>query len=456
MPSLRKIILVSHTHWDREWYLPFEEFRWQLVKTLDQLIDLMESNPNYTRFTLDGQTILLDDYLEIRPENTDRLKRLVTAGRLQIGPWYVLADEFLVSGEALVRNLLYGHQAKHRFGKIMPIGYVPDAFGHIAQLPQLLKGFNISSSIWWRGLEDQGKTLPTELCWQSPDGSEVLLVHLRTSYATAANLPNSIDATLAQLLMPMNVLSLRATSSAILLMNGSDHLPPQPFLPDLIKKLNQRLKSKDLLQGRTVSQLIKELGKSPISLEITGVSELSPFIDELFAEFIKELHGTIVQHGTLNDYLKIVRDEVNEATLPIIKGEQHASKYIPILPGVFSARLYLKQANFITQQLLERWVEPFATIAWWHGAEYPTTSLRRAWQLLLQNHPHDSICGCSVDATHADMERRFAWSQQIGNQILGEAIHHLNNQIQSQPPSSNTSRMQPTSSPKLRNRSPPC
>ncbi|MFX0079922.1 MAG: hypothetical protein ACFE8O_11840, partial [Candidatus Hermodarchaeota archaeon] len=242
MPPLRTVIVVSHTHWDREWYLPFEDFRWQLVKTLDQLIELMEQNLQYKYFNLDGQTILLDDYLELRPQNRSRLKKLIASNRFQIGPWYVLADEFLVSGEVLVRNLLYGHKIASQFGKVMPIGYVPDAFGHIAQLPQILKGFDIDSTVWWRGFEDSGKTLPTELRWRAPDGSEVLLVHLRTSYSTAANLPNSVDAALAQLLMPMNLLALNATSSAILLMNGSDHLPPQPFLPDLLDAINQRLK----------------------------------------------------------------------------------------------------------------------------------------------------------------------------------------------------------------------
>ncbi|MFW9935764.1 MAG: alpha-mannosidase [Candidatus Thorarchaeota archaeon] len=434
MPKLQKVIIVSHTHWDREWYLPFEDFRWLLVKTLDQLIDLMETNPQYRYFTLDGQTIVLDDYLELRPENHNRLKQLITQNRIQTGPWYVLADEFLVSGEALVRNLLHGHRIARQFGNPMAIGYVPDTFGHIAQLPQIFKGFDINTSIWWRGLEDGGKTLPTELRWQAPDGSEVLLVHLRSSYSTAANLPNSVDSALAQLLMPLNVLALRGTSSAVLLMNGSDHLTPQPFLPDLIAALNKRFQSSDILQGKTVSQLLQEFGKSPIVEDVTGLDELSPFIDQLFVDFVQELQGVTMHHGTFNEYLDIVRNEVNLAELPVIEGEQHASKYIPVLPGVFSARLYLKQQNFATQQLLERWVEPFATIAWWLGASYPEIPLRRAWQLLLQNHPHDSICGCSVDDTHADMERRFAWSQQLGRQILSEAIHHINQHASSQPP----------------------
>ncbi|MFX1405216.1 MAG: alpha-mannosidase, partial [Promethearchaeota archaeon] len=341
----------------------------------------------------------------------------------------------LVSGESLIRNLLYGSQTASQFGNVMSIGYVPDPFGHIAQLPQILNGFDITASIWWRGLEDHGRTLPTELRWRAPDGSEVLLIHLRTSYSTAANLPDSVDSALAQLLMPLNVLSLRGTTSAALLMNGSDHLPPQPHLPPLIQALNQRLQSQDILAGKQVTQLLSEFGKSPIDKEVTGLDELSPFIDQLFTDFLKELQGVTFHHGTLQDYIDIVRNEVILTELPIIEGEQHASKYVPVLPGVFSSRLYLKQKNFICQQLLERWVEPFSTIAWWLGAPYPTVPLQYAWKLLLQNHPHDSICGCSVDATHADMDRRFAGVQQIGNQLLSEAISYVNQQTTSTSPS---------------------
>lgn len=393
---------------------------------MDQLINLLEQDSDFTAFNLDGQTLILHDYLDLRPNKRKHLQNLISHNRLQIGPWYVLADEFLVSGEALIRNLLYGHRIAKDFGAIMSIGYVPDTFGHIAQLPQLLKGFNMTSTIFWRGLEDQGKTLPTELLWRAPDGSEVLLVHLRTSYSTAANLPNSVDASLAQLLMPMKVLSLRAMSSAILLMNGSDHLPPQPFLPNLLKKLNQRLQTQDILQGRSVSQLLGDLGKSPITTEVTGIDQISPFLDEVFSDFLQEMQGVKFKQGTLQDYLDIIRQEVDLNQLSRIEGEQHSSKYISILSGVFSSRIYLKQANFATQQLLERWAEPFATIAWWHGAPYPAEGLRRAWEQVLQNHPHDSICGCSVDATHADMERRSAWSQQLGNQILSDAVNYIN------------------------------
>jgi mannosylglycerate hydrolase len=437
-PALRTLLIVSHTHWDREWYSPFEEFRWRLVETVDQLLDLMEKNPKYAHFTLDGQTVVLDDYLAIRPGNRERLERLVKADRLHVGPWYVLADEFLVSGESLVRNLLFGHQIAESFGAVMPIGHVPDTFGHIAQLPQVLRGFDMGSSVFWRGLEDHGKSLPTELRWRAPDGSEVLAAQLGIGYGPAARLEKTVDGALAQLLAPMSVLVPRATSSALLLMNGSDHQPPQPHLPELLVALNARIRTGDILGGKTLTQLFRDYVKQMTGHDVleSGAERgaLEGVLSQFFGPAVKAMQGSEFRHGTLMDYFDTVRREVDITKLPIIHGEQHSSKHISVLPGVFSTRLYLKQANFASQTLLERWAEPFATIAWWLGAGYPDAWLRRAWQLLMQNHPHDSICGCGVDAIHNDMLGRFAWVQELGNRVLSKAIAHINEQASSPVP----------------------
>ncbi|MFX1564214.1 MAG: alpha-mannosidase, partial [Promethearchaeota archaeon] len=405
----------------------------------DQLLELMEKNPKYAHFTLDGQTVILEDYLDIRPENRQRLEHLVKEKRLHIGPWYVLADEFLVSGESLIRNLLIGHQVGREFGDIMPIGYTPDTFGHIAQLPQLLRGFNIESSIFWRGFDDQGKSLPTEFRWQAPDGSEVLSVHLGVGYGPIARLSKDVDAALTQLLMPVTILAPRATSSALLLLNGSDHLPPQSHLPQLIEEMNSRLQTSDILAGKTTGQLFQQLITNTLKLDSVEVEAIlgkfQPMLSQLFDPALKTLRRVKLRHGTLMDYLDIVRHEVKIQNLPVLYGEQHSCKHISVLPGVFSSRLYLKQANAESERLLERWAEPFATIAWWLGAPYPRNWLRRAWKLLLKNHPHDSICGCSVDTTHEDMELRFRWCKELGNLVLNQAISHINALINTKPPS---------------------
>src|SRR6476646_2624652 len=136
MPT--RVAIVPHTHWDREWYSPFQTFRMRLVKLLDTLLPMLESDLSYTRFMLDGQTAVLDDYLEVRPEARGALTRLAATDRLSIGPWMVLMDEFMVSGETMVRDIQLGITRGSEFGGVMEVGYLPDMFGHVAQMPQIL------------------------------------------------------------------------------------------------------------------------------------------------------------------------------------------------------------------------------------------------------------------------------------------------------------------------------
>jgi len=186
-------IVVSHTHWDRAWYLPFEKFRIRLVRLTEKLLRILRENPRFT-FTFDGQTVVLEDVLQVRPEWEAELKEHISAGRILVGPWYVLPDEFLVSGEALLRNLLIGHRIAQRFGRVMKVGYIPDPFGHIAQLPQILNGFGLDTFLFMRGMGDEGEELGSEFWWVAPDGeSKVLAHHQITSYCNAAHLGYVFD-----------------------------------------------------------------------------------------------------------------------------------------------------------------------------------------------------------------------------------------------------------------------
>ena len=181
-------IVVSQTHWDRAWYLPFEKFRIRLIRLTEKLLRIVRENPRF-RFTFDGQTVVLEDILQIRPEWEAELKEHISAGRIMVGPWYVLPDEFLVSGEALIRNLLIGHRIARKFGRVLKVGYIPDPFGHIAQLPQILNGFGLDTFIFMRGMGDEGEELGSEFWWVAPDGeSKVLAHHQITSYCNAGYL----------------------------------------------------------------------------------------------------------------------------------------------------------------------------------------------------------------------------------------------------------------------------
>lgn len=375
------IHVVSHTHWDREWYLTFQQFRFRLVELMDQLLALLDADPNYRYFMLDGQAIVLEDYLEVRPEREGEIRRCVQEGRLLIGPWCILPDEFLVSPEALVRNLLLGERVCRRLGSRMKIGYIPDPFGHLGQMPQILRGFGIDVACLWRGVGDR----PAELRWRAPDGSEVLLLHLRDSYSNAAWLPADEDGFVQGLAELRDSLAPHIATSHILAMQGTDHMEPRADLPRLLAAADARLED------------------------------------------------TRVVHSTLPRYLAAVRDELGEreSRLPVICGELRAPQRAHLLPGVLSTRMWIKQRNHACQTLLERWAEPFSAVA--ARLQPETLSLKplvdRAWRYLLENHPHDSICGCSVDQVHREMVTRFDWCEQIGEEVTRRVLQVIAQQI---------------------------
>ena len=227
---MHHLVIVPHTHWDREWYRTHEEFRYRLVRLLDRLLDLLEGDPGFRHFTLDGQTIVLDDYLEVRPEARPRIERLVRAGRLSIGPWTVLPDEWLVSGEALVRNLRLGLRRAAEFGGGMRLGYVPDQFGHVGQLPQLFAGFGLegaasSGAAWARtstGRSSAGRRQTGPSC-------------SRSIWSTATAMPRTCRSSPRRWRPGYRAVVAaqkpHAAVPSLLLMNGSDHLEPQPGLP---------------------------------------------------------------------------------------------------------------------------------------------------------------------------------------------------------------------------------
>jgi len=387
MNPLQTIIVVSHTHWDREWYRTFQEFRFHLVDTLDRLLDLLADRPDFAYMLLDGQSILLEDYLAIRPERAADIRRLVGEGRLGIGPWYVQPDEFLVSGEALIRNLLLGHRVAEPLGPVLKVGWLPDTFGHVAQLPQILRGFDIDTFVSTRGLGNHLEQPALEFWWEAPDGSRVLTLHQYEGYYNAGNLgypyfwgetrDREADTALAvtkvkELAADLGPL---AATPTLAIWNGADHMPAQESLPDVIAALNK------------------------------GLADLR------------------VKHGRVEDYAQAVRD--GDPYLQTVGGELRGSRYQNVHAPVLSSRIHLKQANHQIQRLLERYAEPLAAAAWLAGGEYPRARLWEAWRLLLQNHPHDSICGCSVDEVHREMVSRFDQARQIGNCAVESAFGAL-------------------------------
>jgi len=230
------VAIVPHTHWDREWYAPFQTFRLGLVDLLDELLPGMEADPSYAHFLLDGQMAVIDDYLAIRPEAEGAIRRLSGAGRLAMGPWYVLMDEFLVSGETIVRNLQRGFDRAAGLGGAMEVGYLPDMFGHVAQMPQLLVLAGMEHAVVWRGVP--ASVQGTAFRWTSPDGSTVRAEYLPHGYGNGAAVPEDAKALLRRLATYEDELGSRLGDGPILWMNGTDHQAPQPWLGRVVAEVN--------------------------------------------------------------------------------------------------------------------------------------------------------------------------------------------------------------------------
>ena len=378
---MKTLHLVSHTHWDREWYRTFQQFRLRLVHLVDGVLDQLQAGPQFRYFMLDGQTIVLDDYLQMRPENEEHIRYFVQGRRLIIGPWHILPDEFLVSPEATVRNLLEGDRTCRRFGPKMRIGYIPDPFGHIGQMPQILKGFGIHAACLWRGLSDE----PNEFYWMAPDGSRVFMAYIREGYGNAASLPTSDPEKFVSEVKRLcdNLIPHSApNTSHFLLMFGTDHMEPP---------------------AGTIQAVENARGK---------------------------LDGDEIVISSLSDYLTGIQGSSDTRALTLVKGELRSSKRSPMLPGVLSTRMWIKQRNRACETLLEKWVEPFSTFAaltvlnerHQTAVRHPAPIVRQTWRLLMENHPHDSICGCSIDQVHDEMKVRFDQVDQIGEELTMQSL----------------------------------
>ena len=387
MKTKKTLYIIPHSHWDREWYMSFEKHRARLVTLIDTLIETMESDESFTHYHLDGQYIVIDDYLEIRPKMRDRLLRLVREGRISVGPWYVLQDEYLTGGESNIRNMLYGMRFCREAGvKPLACGYFPDAFGNISQAPQILRGFGIDNAVFGRGVNDVGanNTLEekagifhSELTWRAPDGSEVLGVMFSNWYCNAMELPEEPEALRTRIAEIAAAAEKYALTDYFLGMNGCDHQPVQTNLSRVIALANA-------VQDKVT---VKQSG---------------------FEEYIDKIR-------------------LHRSSLPLYEGEingQLTSGSCPLICTA-SAHIDIKQDNYRIEHLLARVAEPVAVLNILSGGRYDEDTFLYAWKKLMQNHPHDSICACSCDEVYREMKTRFAKAEAVAEHLRDEYAERI-------------------------------
>lgn len=393
MEKLKKIYYYSGTHWDREWHKSFQGFRYMLVKITDKIINTLENDPAFTTFIFDGQTIALEDYCEVRPENLKRLSKLIENERIKVGPWYVMPDEFLCSGESLIRNLQIGNALAKEYGakEAMKYGVVCDIFGHIGQLPQILSGFGIEGALLGRGTNHLDT--PAHFRWIAYDGSSSITFKVPEEFGYGTfwrdvwepftkgldkNWNNLVERACKYIQSERK----RSSLPFVVIMDSMDHTDIHPLAPKLSK-------------------------------ELSAIYDC-PVVFESLENLVKDI-------SKLNDELPVKIGELNKTTKRLV---EHSM----LIPHTLSSRYDIKKENDICQTLMEKWVLPFQLLSSLDSSIQNSCKpisneyINVAYKKLISNHAHDSICGCSIDAVHKDMHYRFRQVKDIANEIIFDFV----------------------------------
>lgn len=368
MKAVSRVHITPHMHWDREWYFTTEESRILLINNLEEILLRLETDPDYKFYVLDGQTSILEDYFAIKPENKARVRVQVQAGRLIIGPWYTQTDTMVVSGESIVRNLMYGMRDCSAFGEPMKIGYLPDSFSMSAQLPHIFNGFGMTKAMFWRGCSERHGTDKTEFIWQSNDGSEVLAQVLPLGYAIGKYLPDDEAGLRGRLDKYFEVLENASLTKEILLPNGHDQMPLQKNIFQVMDKLREIYPQREFVMSR---------------------------FEQVFDQI-----------------------EAHREQLAILKGEFNDGKYMRVHRTISSTRMDIKIAHAEIENKIVNILEPLASIAWSQGFEYHHGLLEKMWKEILKNHAHDSIGCCCSDKVHQEIMTRFILADDMAENLI--------------------------------------
>ncbi|AYN27653.1 alpha-mannosidase [Buttiauxella sp. 3AFRM03] len=364
---MKIVHLVQHTHWDREWYFTENDSKAVLYYFMDDLFQRLEEDKTLGPFVLDGQTVVIEDYLSVAPHQETRLRQLIEQGRIVIGPWYTQSDFLVVGAESITRNLLLGHADCQCFGGTMPIGYVPDSFGQSAQLPMFLQQFAIDYAVIWRGWSEHN-VAHSEFIWQAADGSKVTTAVLPWGYGCAKWLPDNpqtAQKTLEPILEKQTRFSL---TDHVLLPNGNDQSPFEYRVPAMLEQLNP-------------------------------LQDDYHFVRSSFSQFFQALESTNV-------------------TLPVYQGELLSPKYMRIHRGIFSTRIDIKQLNARLERTLSQHLEPLLAVNWRLGLPYPQHAVDNIWREAMKSHAHDSIGGCNSDRVNAMVKNRLESGLEMANQLI--------------------------------------
>jgi mannosylglycerate hydrolase len=425
---IKSIKVISNTHWDREFRQSFERTRASLLVMVDTLLDILDADTEYHSFTLDGHAILLDDYLEMKPEKRRVIEQHVKSGRIIAGPWYTLAEQFSISHESLVRNLHYGRNTVEKYGgQTGTVAYTPASWGQTGQLPQILKGFDLDKMMFYRGISHHESD--AEFLWEAPDGSRALCsrfgLYARYNWYYQVHRPVTRNGKTFGKQYTWGEYDENPVrfSDSLSTNDPSYHLqhPECSFDPSFLEK--------------AIEQMIEAEGEhfmTPVFPAMHGhdISVAHP----LESEIIKKAQSLMgdrfrIEHSNLEEYWKEVNDLIDRENLTVLTGERRAylksGMWTYLFPATISARTYLKQRDFDAYTRLVYYAEPMAVMAHLAGDGYPFRYFDKGWKYLLSNHTHDANGGCAPDAVCLDMEYRYRKVVDIGDIISEQAMKYI-------------------------------
>ena len=419
----KKAYILPHTHWDREWRYPIWRTRALLVRFMDEFLDILEKNEQYRCFLMDGQVSPILDYLEIKPQNKEKVCNYIKQGRIAVGPWYTLPDLYPLDGECLVRNLLWGKRSADMLGGCLSVGYNSFGWGQTAQFPQIYSGFGIDFIICAKRVSEE-RAPESEFMWQAPDGTSVLTSrlgeHARANFYFNAYLKGKYD---------VNCFSsdFRYTPkrSGTCLHNASPDCIDDDFFV-ISPKLSHDKKA--LAEGFADAWEATDasvLENHRLFLNGTDFSAPQSRISEMMSDLRELIPDTDFIHCRLDEYAQVLRENTDQKKLRVICGELRDGPAGECSGNALSSRIYLKIANKHAQKALLTWAEPLSSVLWALGGEYQSGMLDKAWDYLLKSHPHDSINGVTQDKTADDVQYRLAQALELGQVVTDDAIAYL-------------------------------
>ncbi|GAA0807706.1 alpha-mannosidase [Faecalicatena orotica] len=419
--------IIPHTHWDREWRYPIWKNRMLLIEFMEELLEILDTNPDYHCFLLDGQVAPIEDYLEVKPENKAKVDSYIAEGRIAVGPWYTLPDLYPLDGECLVRNLLKGIRVSEKHGRCMKVGYNSFGWGQTAQFPQIYNKFGIDFIICAKKVS-KDRAPESEFMWEGPDGTRMLTTRLGDNARA-----NFYFYTYLYGKYGINCLSgefaYHPRLSGMAVHNAAaGHADEDFFMVSSKMNYEKEWLEKGFLDTEkgTEDTVAKD---NRLYLDGTDFSTPHPELTDMLQDLKEIFPEQEFMNTRLEEYAEKMHEIIDKDSLKTVFGELRDGPSCDCSGNALASRMYLKLLNKKAENLLIRKAEPFMAVNFLLGNGYESGYLGKAWDYMLKAHPHDSINGVTQDKTADDVEYRLNQAVEMGQVLCDHAAYGVIRQL---------------------------